>query len=104
MSTHTQTSNDVTTLTISAAARYLECSEKSIRRRIQSGDLPASMINGAYRIRQADLDAMPAIATRGARRMSPADVVEWAREIARTAPPLTQGRAEEVARILQGVA
>ncbi|WP_363316435.1 helix-turn-helix domain-containing protein [Corynebacterium sp.] len=74
VSTHTQTSNGVATLTISAAARYLECSEKSIRRRIQSGDLPASMINGTYRIRQVDLDAMPAIATRGARHMSPTDI------------------------------
>jgi len=47
-------------LSLVAAASYLDCNERTIRRRIADGSLPASRIRGGrdIKIRRADLDAL----------------------------------------------
>lgn len=45
-------------LTIPEAARLLGVSDDTIRRRIKAGLLPAILVAGKFRIRQADLDEM----------------------------------------------
>lgn len=43
-------------LTVKRVAELLQCSEKTVRRRIQSGELKASPIGRQYRIRLEDLE------------------------------------------------
>jgi len=49
--------NDI--LSASGAARLLGCSEALIRKRIRSGDLPATKVEGKWRIRCADVERQP---------------------------------------------
>jgi excisionase family DNA binding protein len=45
-------------LTVAEAAQMLAVSPKTIRRRIQSGDLPASRVGSAVRIRGSDVERL----------------------------------------------
>lgn len=53
-----RTDDLATYLTIPEAASRLRCSTDTIRRRIKSGDLPAVLFAGKYRITVADLETM----------------------------------------------
>ena len=53
-------------LTIPAVSRAIDCSEKTVRRAIRSGALPAAMVLGRYRIATRDAERWAGIALRAA--------------------------------------
>lgn len=59
---------DTDLLTLQAAADVVGCHYQTLYRRVRSGEIPAMVAGGSYRIRRADLDAWLASreATRGA--------------------------------------
>ncbi|WP_334144603.1 helix-turn-helix domain-containing protein [Corynebacterium nuruki] len=93
---NTQTQTSLLTLAEAVDEGYAAYS--TLRSWIAKGRLPATRCGRRILIHREDLDALchPA--------RSVTDITAWARAIARTAPPLSQEKAAEVARILQGVA
>jgi excisionase family DNA binding protein len=55
---HARTGDLATFVTIPEAAARLGVSPDTVRRRIKSGELPAGMFAGKYRIRISDVDAL----------------------------------------------
>lgn len=94
----TSTISDDTTVSISEAARLCHCSEKTVRRRVRGGTLPARLVDGRYQLRLSDLLATTVRNDAAAG----VDVIAWARRVAAAAPPVSAETAAEVGRILQG--
>lgn len=92
--TQTQTS----LLTLAEAVEEGYGAYSTLRSYVSDGRLPATRCGRRILIHREDLDAL----RRPARSVT--DIAAWARAVARTAPPLSQEKAAEVARILQGVA
>jgi excisionase family DNA binding protein len=83
-------------LTVKQSAQHLGCSERTIHRMIQAGELPAERIGRMIRIKAADLEAL------GTEVNPPDPIREAALRVVSTAPKLTPEQLDGICSLLRG--